>query len=156
MTRISIIMLLSSLLSSCVTHHINAPAPEPVKNRTVAIENGQLGTGDRVIGTDGFATQYSDYHEWAEYIITKLENQLSHQNITSAKQLSLEIEDINCGGHFVADCQITLVLRSSDYKKLYTGERKNGYPYSAAREKAIDSVIDKISGDPELIKWLVD
>ncbi|WP_194939516.1 hypothetical protein, partial [Pseudomonas aeruginosa] len=63
---------------------------------------------------------------------------------------------IDCGGHYVSDCAVSILVETgSGHREVINSQRFNGYPLSAALDKALDDAAGKIRINAELLDYLV-
>jgi hypothetical protein len=84
---------------------------------------------------------------WVDRTINHLNTTFAENNVRSEKPLSLEMQNIDCAGHYVADCQVCVILRGDNYGNDFTGATRNGYLSMSAIDKADKSVVTKMVTD---------
>lgn len=157
-TRISLV-LLCSLLASCATYVTPAPnlVSVPVEIAGIRLINDTPQAEPRNYFGDGITTYKTDYRGWTQVVINSYGVALSKTSrvATQPKSISFSIQGINCSGHYVADCSLSLlVTRSDGVKRIYSTDTYNSYPIESALRRALDAAATLALTDPSLNQFV--
>lgn len=157
-TRISII-LICCLLASCATYVTPAPnlVSAPIEIAGILLINDTPQAEPRNYFGDGITTYKTDYRGWTQVIINSYGVALSKasRSATEGKSISFSIQGINCSGHYVTDCSLSLlVTRSDGVKKIYSTDTYNSYPIESALRRALDAAANLASTDTSLNQFV--
>ena len=159
MFRVIVATTLATLCSACATHITPAPklADTPIEAKGIRLVNDSPIGEPRVYFGDGITTYKTDYRGWTQVVINAYSTQLmgKPQATSTGRSLFFSIQGINCSGHYIADCSLSLLVSSSDgAKKVFSTEKYNGYPISSALQKALDAAVALATADPELANFV--
>jgi hypothetical protein len=157
-TRISIV-LICSLLASCATYVTPAPnlVSAPIEIAGIRLVNDTPQAEPRNYFSDGITTYKTDYRGWTQVVINSYGVALSKVNrpSTTARSISFSIQGINCSGHYVADCSLSLlVTRSDGEKKIFSTDTYNSYPIESALRRALDAAANLAFTDVSLNQFV--
>lgn len=146
-------------LAGCTTRYQSAPVEQYSMPRSpVEVSNAQIDKEPRVLFSDGITTYMTDYRGWAEIARYKVAGAVALLPVSEAgeKKLRISINQIDCGGHYVSDCAVSILVETgSGHREVINSQRFNGYPLSAALDKALDDAAGKIRINAERLDYLV-
>lgn len=151
---------MSLIVAGCTTRYSNAPVEKyaAFPASPVQISNAQIDTEPRVLFSDGITTIMTDYKGWAEVVRYKIAESLGRLPITPSetKSLSVSINQINCGGHYVADCAVSILIETgAGYREVVNSKRHSGYPFDSAIDKALNDVAGKVVMSNPVLDYLI-
>jgi hypothetical protein len=159
--KILLSIVISVALTGCYTM-VQNPQHEPVAGfvNGVKIENGVKDKSPRVFMTDGIVTLKSDYSKWTDVLISRYEatQKSGTGKAQPNKHLLISFQAISCGGSFVTNCMITvLVERSDGIHSVYSStDNFYGYGWKPTMDSAIDDAARKMANDPKLNKFIYE
>ena len=151
--------MLCGLLASCATYVTPAPnlVTVPVEIAGIQLINETPEAEPRNYFGDGITTYKTDYRGWTQVVINSYGVALSKLSRAASgpKSISFSIQGINCSGHYVADCSLSLlVTRSDGVKKIYSTDTYNGYPIDSALRSALDAAANLAYSDSSLNQFV--
>ena len=159
MFRTPVVAFLCILCTSCATYFTPAPnvSETPIEVNGIRLLNDSPDNQPRIYFSDGITTYRTNFRGWTQVVVNGYGTRLAKQSRSTVqgKALSFSIQGINCSGHYVADCSLSLlVTRSDGAKKVYSTETYNGYPITSALQKALDASISLAISDSELTQFV--
>nr|WP_322940823.1 hypothetical protein [Pseudomonas sp. s4] len=146
-------------LTGCTTRYRTAPVEQYVMpDSPVAVSNAQIDKEPRVLFSDGITTYMTDYRGWAEIVRVKVAGAVAQLPVKSpgSKSLRVSINQIDCGGHYVADCAVSIMIETgTGHREVINSGRFNGYPMDSALDKALGDVAGKVLMNSEILDYLV-
>ncbi|MHC5352355.1 hypothetical protein [Metapseudomonas furukawaii] len=145
--------------AGCTTRYQGAPVERyTMPTAPVEVVNAQIDKEPRVLFSDGITTYMTDYRGWAEIMRYKIASAVAGLPVTQneKKNLSVSINQIDCGGHYVSDCSISIMVETgAGHREIINSRRFNGYPLTSAVEKALDDAAGKIRINRALMEYLL-
>ena len=153
------VVLLCSLLASCATYVTPAPnlVTVPAEIAGIRLINDSPQSEPRTYFGDGITTYKTDYRGWTQVLINSYGVALSKTSraATQPKSISFSIQGINCSGHYVADCSLSLLVTQSDgVKRIYSTDTYNSYPIESALRRALDAAATLAFTDSSLNQFV--
>lgn len=146
-------------LTGCTTRYQSAPVEKYVMPASlIAISNAQIDKEPRVLFSDGITTYMTDYRGWAEIVRYKVAGAVAKLPVANAgsKSLGVSINQIDCGGHYIADCAVSILIETgTGHREVINSGRFNGYPMDSALNKALSEVAAKVSMNGAIVDYLI-
>lgn len=147
------------VLTGCTTRYQSAPVEQySMPQSPVEVSNAQIDKEPRVLFSDGITTYMTDYRGWAEIARYKVAGAVALLPVSGEdeKKLSVSINQIDCGGHYVSDCAVSILVETgAGHREVINSQRFNGYPLSSALDKALDDAAARIRITAGLLDYLV-
>lgn len=141
--------------AGCTTHFTPAPSVRlaPLTVNGVQLLNATPESQPRIYFSDGITKYSTDYRGWTQSVIESYGAVLARTGAPAgrARAVSFAILGINCSGHYVADCSMSLqVSQAEGVSRVYTTATFNGWPISSALHKAIEAGVSLALNDVSL------
>lgn len=99
----------------------------------------------RVYFGDGITTYKTDYRKWTQVVVDAYRTALRpyRAGLVADRSLSFALQSINCSGHYLADCSLSLLITRGDgVQKVFSTDKYNGYPIESALNKALNASVE--------------
>lgn len=161
--NINFLLPLAALLtlSACATYTTPAPA---VPNATVNINrlrlvNDSPDTQPRTYFSDGITSYKTNYRGWTQEVINRLSTHLRSSGYRGEvdRLLSFSLQSMNCSGHYIADCSVSLLVSRGDgVRIIYNTDTFNGWPIATALDRALDASVSLIVADNQIKQFIAE
>ena len=139
-----IVVLFFLLLFGCTTRQVQFVAPELSNTAPLKIKNVQDPGEFRTVMTDGITSFKGSYYQLNDRLIAKVQQSAIDNGIASDEPLTLRLLAVRCGGSFLGDCEMSVEVNYKGKNVLISSDKRNGYPWQSALEKALDEVAEKV------------
>ncbi len=147
-------------LGGCATRVVPGPdvRVEAISRANLEIVNSTPQGEPRMIFSDGITSAKSDYQKWGQVIVQRLADAIPGSIGTSkAKSIRVSLQSINCTGHYVPECAVSVFVERSDgVNKMYTTDALNGYPFDNSIQRAMNESVRLMASDPNLLKFVTE